>query len=226
MRLLMVRDIFLIAALLPMMCLSAEYRDLFPVKVNKLEFSEAKEKEWNEEYEKIPPKMREMEESYWDVHEAGCSWYACCSRYKASATTNIPPQGGVSYDVKKVSDDLYNTAWVVAGDEVGKNAKVTFTFGPQHVPVTTIIVVNGYVKSSRAYYNNSRPKKMKVTLDGEPIGILNLNDQISAQEFEIPATERVDREMIMEFEILDVYPGKKWDDVAITEIYFDGTGCH
>jgi hypothetical protein len=73
-------------------------------------------------------------------------------------------------------------------------------------------------------------------LDGKPLVILQLEDLKNEQHFKVPDigyAERKNYEELLKkpwysitFEILEVYPGEKYDDTAITEIYFDGIDVH
>nr|WP_254155882.1 hypothetical protein [Chryseosolibacter indicus] len=92
------------------------------------------------------------------------------------------------------------------------------------------------MKNEKAYFDNSRVKKLKVYLNDKPFAILNLEDKRSKQVFNfkpIGNGNRQNQEALklqpcwsLKFEILDVYKGLKYDDVAITEIYFDGIDVH
>ena len=63
---------------------------------------------------------------------------------------------------------------------------------------------------------------------------MNLEDKIANQGFKVEPIGYIDREdwealetkpdWTLKFEILEVYKGLKYDDTAISEIYFDGTG--
>jgi hypothetical protein len=73
-------------------------------------------------------------------------------------------------------------------------------------------------------------------LNDEPYAILHLEDRISRQFFKVEPIgngNRTDRKVLMlrpgwtlKFEVLEVYKGLKYDDLAITEIYFDGIDVH
>jgi hypothetical protein len=75
-----------------------------------------------------------------------------------------------------------------------------------------------------------------VYLDDKPLFILHLQDQRATQTFNIDPIGFSDREndaarkqlapWKLKFEILDVYKGLKYDDVAISEIFFDGLDVH
>ena len=64
----------------------------------------------------------------------------------------------------------------------------------------------------------------------QPYAILNLKDRRDCQQFEIGLLGYEDKEKApawsIKFEILEVYPGDKYEDTAISEIYFDGIHVH
>lgn len=73
-------------------------------------------------------------------------------------------------------------------------------------------------------------------VDDKPYAILNLADSRQEQFFKFEPLGYGDREdwnklqnkpwWAIKFEILEVYKGEKYDDTAITEIYFDGIDVH
>ncbi|MEM6376949.1 MAG: hypothetical protein AAF705_01975, partial [Bacteroidota bacterium] len=152
--------------------------------------------------------------------------------YEVSASSSLKSQGANTYGAQNAHDFSYKNAWVegVAGYGIGEY--LTYKFAASAPRITDIIVINGYVKSERAYQNNSRVKKLKVYLNDKPYAILNLEDKVAKQGFKVEPIgngERDDWDALekmpawtLKFEILDVYKGLKYDDVAITEIYFSG----
>lgn len=103
-------------------------------------------------------------------------------------------------------------------------AQVTFSLEYAY-DFSGINIINGYSKSKTAWKNNSRVKKLKLSVNGEPKFILNLKDQMGGQYFDIGNALFKDRVNEMHnytvtFEILDVYEGDKYDDTAITSIGF------
>lgn len=73
-------------------------------------------------------------------------------------------------------------------------------------------------------------------VNGKPYAMLNLEDSKKEQIFSVEAIGHSDRKdfealkkkakISIRFEIAVVYPGEKYDDTAITEIYFDGIDHH
>ena len=64
----------------------------------------------------------------------------------------------------------------------------------------------------------------------EPYAILNLKDTRDCQIFDVGTLGYEDKSnapaWTIKFEIMEVYPGDKYQDTAITEIYFDGIDVH
>ncbi|TSE06112.1 NADase-type glycan-binding domain-containing protein [Aquimarina algiphila] len=175
--------------------------------------------------------------SYWDIEGQGCSWYCGGGPTTETASSTLPSQGTVDYNVDNIHDLNYKNVWVegVAGYGVGEY--IEYGFNQSSPRITEIIVVNGHVKSEKAWRNNSRVKKLKMYIKGEPYAILNLTDQRAAQHFKVDTIGFLDRNIDyiaakklpqwkMRFEILEVYPGDKYEDTVISEIYFDGIDVH
>ncbi len=175
-------------------------------------------------------------EDYWDVLGVGCSWYCGGGQDTASASSELRPFIGIKYSASNSHDLSYRTAWIEGVPGYGIGEYLIYYFPPQNPRITTIIVVNGYVKSEKSWRENSRVKKLKMYLDNKPFAILNLADSRQEQSFSfgpIGYVERADWTKLclkpwwtMKFEIMEVYKGEKYDDTAITEIYFDGIDVH
>jgi hypothetical protein len=164
---------------------------------------------------------------YWDLVSAGCSWYCGGSVLNITASSALKPYSQtLTYGAENIHDLSSQTAWVVANYGIGEY--VTYTFEPNCPRITKVIVVNGYVKSEKAWRENSRVKKLKMYINGKSTAILNLADNRNEQIFEFPPIGRFDatNNWTLKFEILEVYKGEKYEDTAITEIFFDGIDVH
>jgi hypothetical protein len=175
----------------------------------------------------------EVQRGYWDAIGGGCSWYCGGgpdSLYASSTLTSAKN----AYSALNAHDLNYSTAWVegVKGNGIGEY--LVYHFEAASPRVTEIIVVNGYVKSEKTWLENSRVKKLKLYYNNKPVAILNLEDNRYEQSFQFKKPfgngNRDDfsqqKDWTLKFEILEVYPGDKYDDTAITEIYFDGIDVH
>lgn len=194
-------------------------------------------------YEDINPEEKEIlkycdeiRENIWDIDGGGCSWYCGGGPMNITASSFLSTQGNNSYSAENAHDLNYKNAWVEGVPGYGIGEYLEYIFAPESPRINEIIVVNGYVKSKSAWENNSRVKVLKMYLNDKPFAYMNLKDVRAVQHFKIPAVGNSDRSDLealkkeelwkIKFEIVDVYKGKKYDDVVITEIYFDGLDVH
>jgi hypothetical protein len=175
-------------------------------------------------------------EEYYDILGSACSWYCGGGLDTQSASSELTSYKDINYSASNAHDLSYKTAWVEGVPGYGIGQFLTYSFPPENPRITKIIIVNGYVKSTKSWSENSRVKTLKMYLNDKPFAILNLADSRQEQEFTFDPIGNGDREdgtklrslkpWTMKFEIVDVYKGDKYDDTAITEIYFDGIDVH
>jgi len=196
------------------------------------DFSEAAQtryREWVEETYEDPADA----DNFWEIIGWGCSWYCGAWYDSLDATSTLEAQDDFTYDADNAHDLRYDTAWVEGVDGPGIGEALTYRFANESPRITEIIIHNGYIKSLEAWLNNNRVRSLRLRINGEPIALLSLADERGAQSFDLealglgPLGRRNDGEdLVLAFEIVDVYPGEKYDDTAITEIYFDGIDVH
>jgi hypothetical protein len=135
-----------------------------------------------------------------------------CSPLRASST--LPGQGAKTYSVNHINDHNPMTAWVEGKSDYG----IGEYFEINAVDLNTIY--NGYQSSPTNWLNNSRVKKFKVFKNNQPICYLVLTDEMGNQRFDLPVNKDYDWDHLstFRFEIMEVYPGNKWPDVAISEM--------
>ena len=169
-------------------------------------------------------KYGEVVENAWDIIDGGCSWYCGGGNYKIKASSSL----GDSYKAEFANDLSYKTAWVEGKKDEGTGEYLEYYFKNDSPRITEIIISNGYMKSEETWKNNNRVKKLKLYVNGVPFGILNLKDSRTDQYFEVGTLghNKNGTDLILKFEILEVYKGSKYNDTAITEIYFDGIDVH
>ena len=183
-----------------------------------------------------------------DNSEWGDSWTNNCAMIKSiSASSTLKPIGNLNYKAQNAQDDDLGTAWIEGAEGYGIGESITFCFPYRKKydkngnpiesgnndayamnystqPVTTVCIYNGYMKSEKAWRDNSRVKQLKLYINGKPYALLNLKDTTAIQIFSIGRQAAVP-ELCLKFEITDVYKGDKYEDTAISEIDFDGEGC-
>jgi hypothetical protein len=156
-----------------------------------------------------------------DEYGPGFFYHDCaqgCRPIKASSV--LSPQGSKDYGIENLNDDDPMTAWVegVKGYGIGEWFELK--------AMSLNVIYNGYQSSPKNWLNNSRVKTFKVFIDGEPLCLLELKDEMGQQQFELPHDVVWDQEHVFRFEIKEVYKGIKWDDVCISHIDFFGCCVH
>jgi hypothetical protein len=164
----------------------------------------------------------------WDVISGVCNWYCGGGPNMITASSFLPASAKFIYMARNAHDLDFRTAWVEGVKGYGIGEFLEYHFPPLSPRVNKIQIYNGYVKSVTAWKNNSRVKKLKLYVNNKPYAILELQDTWAEQIFSIEPmrSDSAGQDLILKFEILEVYKGDKWDDVAITEIYFDGLDVH
>lgn len=172
---------------------------------------------------------------YWDI------WTTPIG--KAFSTTELKPDGQLNYSINNISDYNLNTAWIEGEADYGIGEQFGFTFDfPENTQYGSVYefygivnLFNGYCKSLETWQQNSRVRKLKVYYNDTPICIVELIDTWHFQHFDIGKFFKYKRdekymnapfELIqndkLTFEILDVYAGTKYKDVAIAEFMAQG----
>lgn len=141
---------------------------------------------------------------------------------KASST--LAPQGKFNYKVSNMGDNDPTTAWVEGHADYGIGEYVEFNdLGIGHD--SEVNILNGYQASRSSWENNSRVKQLKFSLGGKDYFILELADAMGTQSFALPKdfdqalTKANGKGAKIRITIMDVYPGLKWKDTAISEIF-------
>ena len=234
----------------------SQVKELKPDSIELLELNAAGEKKYADEkiaLEKIWVKLKsgkkyedlskeeqylidnqsETDESYWEIIGGGCSWYCAGGPKEITSSSFLEPQANNEYYAENAHDLNYESAWAEGVEGYGVGEYLLYTFEGASPRITEIKIVNGYVKTEAAYKNNSRVKKLKVYYNDEVLGILNLKDIRGTQTFKFEPIGFSDRtnlanakDWTLKFEIMDVYKGLKYQDVVISEIYFDGIDHH
>ncbi|MCS6928206.1 MAG: Hint domain-containing protein [Saprospiraceae bacterium] len=156
----------------------------------------------------------------------GCSWYCGGGPDSIFASSTLPPTRRFNYEASNAHDFSLRTAWIEGVADYGIGESITFRFPKQSPPVTKVEIFNGYMKSEKAWKDNSRVKQLKVYINKKLSFVLNLKDVLSKQIFQLDTLQGTDEDLFLTFEITEVYKGDKYDDVAIAEIEFDGIGVH
>jgi hypothetical protein len=138
---------------------------------------------------------------------------------KAKASSTLP-SGDFTYGVDNTLDGDPETAWNSDGDVVGPFARVTLTYRfSDPVELRAIEVYNGYQRSTKAYYNNSRVRSLLVSTDATK-QTFELLDKQGKQtvSFDFGQTKRV--VLTVDAVYRDVPKKTRYNDCAISEVTF------
>ncbi len=179
-------------------------------------------------------RMEEIEEDpiLEDLYSGKCSWYCGGSVDSVTASSHLKAQGKSNYLPMNAHNFDHESVWSegVPGQGIGEWLDYEFAGGCPRV--TAIKILAGHVKTAAAWKANSRPKSLKVYYLGKPLCIFELKDFRGLQYFDLGdlaplGFNDADKpSWHLRFEIIDVYPGTKYQDTVISELYFDGIDVH
>ncbi|MCC7501380.1 MAG: hypothetical protein IT229_02545 [Flavobacteriales bacterium] len=168
-------------------------------------------------------------ESPCDLVGGGCSWYCGGGPDTLWASSSLAPTNGRTYGAANAHDLDACTEWSEGVSGPGIGERLVYRFAPDSPRLHTILVVNGIARERSLWQANNRVRSLEVAENGVPLFTLELADTMDIQRFNLPGLlgKRKDgRPMDLTFTIRSVYPGVRYDDTVITEIYFDGTDVH
>ena len=160
-------------------------------------------------------------------YSANCSWYCGGQIDSVTASSAL----GEKYAADNAHDFSIVTAWVEGVEGNGEGEYIKYAFPGTCPRITTVLIHNGYVKNWDVWRDNGRVKKLLMYYNDKPYVILHLQDTANLQRFDVGILGHEERSdaspaWSIKFEILEVYPGEKYEDTVITEIYFDGIDVH
>jgi len=140
-----------------------------------------------------------------------------------TASSTLAPQGKTHYDAANLGNGDNSNTWCegVNGHGIGErvNAKIT-GFANSHVK--SLVIVNGFARNQTTWKNNSRIKTLRLYVGDRHLSDFNVSDNIKPQTIKLPETLPLSTNKLdLSFEIMEVYPGSKYDDLCVTGISFD-----
>lgn len=192
---------------------------------------EKKEESLTSEEKKLLSKFDDIEirGDFFETEPAPCSWYCGGNIDTAYSSSELKSLKDINYSAINIHDFDASTAWVegIKGYGIGEKLYVEFVFEQVPISITTLKIYNGYMKSEKAWSENSRVRTFKLYVNNSPYALLQLDDVAGEQVFSIDTfVPTKNKPLKLTFEIYDVYKGTKYDETAISEINFDGGGVH
>ena len=166
----------------------------------------------------------------WNYFFGSCSWYCGAPSITVSASSFLTERDDLKHPASQAHDQSMGKVWSegVKGNGIGES--LTFTFkttkkDTTDLGVTSCAIGTGHQGSERLFRENARPKVIELSMDGKPRALLHLKDTMGLQQFDVPrlALERPSEHTIR-LKIVAVFPGTKFEDTCVAEVYFQGTG--
>ncbi|MEO6053031.1 MAG: hypothetical protein ABIP97_03380 [Chthoniobacterales bacterium] len=170
--------------------------------------------------EDIPTLKAQVSEPVIQEFMGGCSM-KCAFSWETS--TLVP--GKISQVIHTLDDENASTAWIDANPTVG--TKLQFQFpkklpgGIRDTPFFGFDMASGVIKPLSQFKAYARVKKARLSYNGKPFCYVLFADTYRWQRvhFEDILANQNDA---FTFEILEVYPGEKFPNAAITEFVLQG----
>ncbi|MBL7804567.1 MAG: hypothetical protein JNL02_12575 [Saprospiraceae bacterium] len=137
---------------------------------------------------------------------------------KITASSTLSPES--AYGADNLFDSRKEFAWAEGNTAAaGEGETLRFHFD-QPVRISGVQIWNGYQRSTEHYRANARTKDFQLSAANAPAQTFTLRDDPAGQKIDFPtAFEGQD----FELKINNIYPGKKYKDLAISEIlFYDG----
>jgi len=175
----------------------------------------------------LQPEIRTIESvaDYENELDVACS-LGCAIGWTYRASSTLPASGGNRYGAFNLGDASLSTAWIEGAPGHGVGESITITFGAlpeanHGVGFRGLEIVNGYAKNPKTWRENSRVKRLSVAHNGRFVFELALADTVAPQAFHFQDI-RIRPGDRVTLTLLDVYPGDKFGDTAISEINLYG----
>lgn len=173
---------------------------------------EAHQKQWIDS-------LSQADSPYLTGHRSAFQWGSNWE-FATSLTHELSKNDEAAYDFN------LSTSWLSQKGSTGIKEKIQLEFLPAgESQISKIKFFPGNMRTEETWRNYSRPKQVKVSINNAEIAILQLQDEMSCQVFDIPTYTTLDKDknITITFEILSIYAGDKFNETAISEINFDGT---
>ncbi len=153
---------------------------------------------------------------------------------KFTATSTLR-DGIDSYEAANLHDGKQTTSWVEGsqGSGIGESVLIEFNMTEREhqqdnpLGINGFSLINGLARSEKLYSGNGRVKTLAVFFNERKVATLSVEDTRRPQTLRLPDIDlSPGRTDVLRLRILEVYPGSKYEDTAISDIFFHGYGVH
>ncbi len=133
---------------------------------------------------------------------------------------------GANFIAKNTLDANMQTCWLTPDN--GKNALIEFVIDFEEMDINSatlnqIAFFNGWRKDYQTWNDYARVKKVSLTINDKPYAEITLENTYKYQKIDLDKM-KLDktRRYRFRFRIMEMYPGKKYQQTAISDIQFIG----
>ena len=135
-----------------------------------------------------------------------------------SASSELSCEEEDRYSAANLQDDDSSTSWVEGADGHGYGEAILITADADCL-VSGCDILNGYCKNDETWRTNGRVAKLIVDLNGIPVCVAELLDDPSSQFVEFTEVLTLSKDDKLEFSILEIYPGTRYEDTAVSGLH-------
>ena len=126
----------------------------------------------------------------------------------------------ITYDIS-IFNEKYKEGYYNLNDQTKSQYNQLNKNKEYYFYIDKLAIMNGNNKSKEEYINNSRAKKIKVTVNNSKEYIFELNDTNKVQIFDIDYKQNsIKTPVHFKIEVLETYKGKETEDIYISDIQF------
>jgi len=133
---------------------------------------------------------------------------------RVSASSTLAPEE--AYSPANLFDSRKEFAWAEGAANAGESETLVFEFD-QPVDITALQIWNGYQRSDEHYAANARAREIEFGIKGGDVAVYTLKDSKAGQKIQLKAPMQGSA---FELKIKSVFPGKKYKDLALSELVF------
>jgi hypothetical protein len=122
----------------------------------------------------------------------------------------------IAYAASQLFDSRKEFVWAEGAKGAGENEKLTFTFEDAQ-KISSIKVWNGYQRSEKHFESNARVKTFEFGVKNGTKAKYSLEDTMEPQTVKL---NEVLEGKELELTVLEVYPGKNYKDLVLSELVF------
>lgn len=137
---------------------------------------------------------------------------------QVSASSQLSPEGSISYEPGLAIDGDPRTAWNEGAEGTGEGESLQLQLA-QDSWVTALVLRNGYQKDDQTYFDNARASRLLVRFGDGSAFVVEVQDRSGAQIIRLPDPVHTST---VTLEVLDAIPGEHYQDLAISEVSIRG----